>query len=107
MKDEIFKKLDELEITASYVAFGREFQTLDINTLTSYYLIAAEALLAAPTLQTIRQLENLSAEFELRDASPPIWVFAGRQLDVPALRKQLTEQSLREPQPSLREKRKD
>ena len=86
MRDKLTEGLAELAATAAYVKAGRQFETLALETLTSRYLIAAETAVAAPTLPTIRLIDDLTAEFELRGLSPPTWVFAGHKVELAALR---------------------
>jgi hypothetical protein len=86
MRDKLMEGWAELAATAAYVKAGRQFETLGLDALTSRYLIAAETAVAAPTLPTIKLIDDLTAEFELRGSSPPTWVFSGHKVQLAELR---------------------
>src|SRR5262245_29922584 len=106
MRDKLTEGLTELAATAAYVKAGRQFESLELDALTSRYLIAAETAVAAPALPTIRLIDDLTAEFELRGLSPPNWVFSGHKVRLAELRDRAVATACEEFEEIMRRKRK-
>lgn len=84
--NDVSDQLAELEATVAYVKAGRNYEDLDLDALTSRYVTAAEVATAVPTPATVRLLDDLGAEFELRGLQAPKWVFAVHHIGLAELR---------------------
>lgn len=84
--NDVADQLAELEATVAYVKAGRKYEDLDTDALTSRYVTAAEVAIAVPTPETVRLLDDLGTEFELRGLQAPKWVFAGHHIGLAELR---------------------